>query len=88
MVRSDEDDSHAPLKRMTNEDVTRMQCRIAIGIVFAYSLHAMQYSIVRQYTSAKKDKWPLNRRDGSFIGNLDIITMLIPVWIALPVSVG
>ena len=54
MVRIDEDDSHAPPKRMTNEDVTRMQCRIAIGIVFTYSLHAKQYSAMRQYTSAQK----------------------------------
>ena len=52
--RIDEDDSHAPPKRMTNEDVMRMQCRIAIGIVFTYSLHAKQYSAMRQYTSAQK----------------------------------
>ena len=54
MVRSDEDDSHALPKRMTNEDVTRMQCRIAIDIVSTYNLHAIQYSAVRQYTSAQK----------------------------------
>ena len=73
VVRGDEDHSHALPKRMTNEDVTRMQCRIAIDIVFTYSLHAIHYFAVRQYTSAKKDKWPLNRRDGSFIGNSDIV---------------
>ena len=71
MVRSDEDDSHALPKRMTNEDVTRMQCCIAIDIVSTYSLHAKQYSAMHQYTSAQKDKWLLNRRDGSFIGNSD-----------------
>ena len=54
VVRSDEDDSHALPKRMTNEDVTRMLCRIAIGIVSTYSLHVKQYSTMRQYTSAQK----------------------------------
>ena len=74
MVRSDEDDSHALPKRMTNEDVTRMQYRIAIDIVSTYSPHAIQYSAIRQHTSAQKNKWALNRRDGSFIGNSDIRT--------------
>ena len=32
VVRSDEDDSHARPKRMTNEDVMRMQCRTAEDI--------------------------------------------------------
>ena len=54
MVRSDEDDSHALPKRMTNEDVTRMQCCIAADIVSTYSPHAIQYSTMHQYTSAQK----------------------------------
>ena len=71
VVRSDEDDSYALPKRITNEDVTRMQCHTAADIVSTYSLHAIHYSAMRQYTSAQKDKWPLNRRDGSIIGNSD-----------------
>ena len=71
VVHSDEDDSHALPKRMTNEDVTRMQCCSAADIVSTYSLQAIQYSAMRQDTSAQKDKWPLNRRDGLFIGNSD-----------------
>ena len=47
MVRIDEDDSHALPKRMTNEDVTRMQCCIAADIVSTYSLYAKQYSAMR-----------------------------------------
>ena len=47
MVRNDEDDLHALPKRMTNEDVMRMQCRTATDIVSAYSLHAIQYSAMR-----------------------------------------
>ena len=65
MVRCDEDDSHALPKRRINEDVT------AIDIVSTYSLHSIQYSAMYPYTSAQKDKWPVNRRDGSFIGNSD-----------------
>ena len=71
MVRSDEDDSHVLPKTMTNEDVTRMQCCTVADIVSTYNLHAIQYSAVRQYTSAQKHKWPLNCKDGSFIGNSD-----------------
>ena len=54
VVRSDEDDSHALPKRMTNEDVTRMQCRTVADIVSTYSPHAIQYSAMRQYTSTQK----------------------------------
>ena len=43
VVHSDEDDSHALPKRMTNEDVTRMQCRIAADIVSTYNLYTIQY---------------------------------------------
>ena len=52
VVRSDEDDSHALPKRMTNEDVTRMQSRTAADSVSTYSLHAIHYSSMHQYTSA------------------------------------
>ena len=62
VVRSDEDDSHALPKRMTNEDVSRLQCHTAADIVCTYSLHAKQYSAMRQYTRAQKYKWPLNRQ--------------------------
>ena len=54
VVRSDEDDSHALPRRMTNEDVTRMQSRTVADIVSTYSLHAVWYSAMRQYTSAQK----------------------------------
>ena len=60
VVRSDEDDLYALPKRMTNEDVTRIQCHTAVDIMSAYSLHAILYCPVRQYTSAQKGKWPLN----------------------------
>ena len=41
VICSGEDHSHALPKRMTNEDVTRMQSRIAADIVSTYSLHAI-----------------------------------------------
>ena len=62
VVHSEEDISHALPKRMANEDVTRMQCRTAADIVSTYSVHAIQYSAMRQYASAQKHKWPLNRQ--------------------------
>ena len=76
MARSDEDDSHAVPSRMTDEDVTRMQCHTVADIVSTYSLHAIQYCAMRQYTSALHHKWPLNRRDGSYRGNSDTIVSL------------
>ena len=42
VARSDEDDSHPVLRRMTTEDGTRMQCRTAVDIVSTYSRHAIQ----------------------------------------------
>ena len=60
VVHSDENDSHALPKRMTNENVTRMQCRTKADIVSTYRLHAIQYSAMPQYTSAQKEKWELN----------------------------
>ena len=71
VVRSDEDDSHAPPKRMTIEDVTRMQCRICNR--HRIYLQPTRYTVFHyaQIHECKKDKWPLNRRDVSFIGNSD-----------------
>ena len=76
MVRSDEDDSYALPKRLTNEDVARMRCRSAADIASTYSIHAIQYSAMRQYTSAQKDTWPSNRIDGSFTGNSDTASIM------------
>ena len=47
VVRSDEDDSHALPKRLTNEEVTRMQCCTTANIVSTYNLYAIQYSAMR-----------------------------------------
>ena len=58
MVRSDEDDSVPDPKRMTNEGIKRMRCRTAAHIVSIYSLHAIQYCAMRQYTRALHVKWP------------------------------
>ena len=69
LARSDEDDWHVVPRRMTNEDFTIIQCRIAADTVSTYSLHTIQYCDMRQYTSAQKDKWSFNRRDGSFIAS-------------------
>ena len=78
MVRSDEDDSHALPKRMTNEDVMRMQCRTAADIISTYSLYAIQCSTIHQYTSAQNINGHQTGRDGSFIGNSGhhVITVL------------
>ena len=75
LAGSDEDDSLAVPRRMTNEDVTIIQCRVTVDIVSTYSLQAIQYCAIRQYTSAQKDKWPLNGKDGSFIDSSDNITL-------------
>ena len=71
LARSDEDDSHAVPRRMTNEDVKIFPRRTVADIESTYSLHVILYCAVRQYTSAQKGKWSLNRGDGSFIGNSD-----------------
>ena len=54
LARSVENDSHAVLRRVTNEDVTTIQCRIATDIVSTYSLHVTQYCAIRQYKNAQK----------------------------------
>ena len=43
VVCNEEDDSHALPQRMANEDVTRMQCRIAADIISTYNLYTIQY---------------------------------------------
>ena len=53
MVHSDEDNLHALPKRMTNEDVRKIQCRIAANIISTCSLHAVQCSTMHQYTSGR-----------------------------------
>ena len=59
-------------RRMTNADVGGMQCCIATSTSYLPPAYiARQHSAMHQYTSAQKDKWLLNRRDGSFIGNSD-----------------
>lgn len=71
VVHSDEDDSHSDPRIITNDDVTRMWCRIYgshrihLQLAICIALHCMQY------LSALHNKWPLNRRDRSFTSNLD-----------------
>ena len=70
---SDEDDSHAVPRSMTNEDVTIIQCRTAADIVSTSSLQPTRYTVFRYEPvhECTKNKWPLDRRDSSFIGNSD-----------------
>ena len=79
MLPSNEGNLHADSKKITNENFTRKRRRIVVGIVSSCSLRSIQYCAMLQYTSALHDKWLLDRRDCSFLGNSDCIPFNLSV---------